>query len=75
MVTFQCLIGIGENLRKSPNRYLTLKQLTDILAEYSGSFHNNTIKNYLQVLVKHGYIKSVVINGAPMWEVLQKDEK
>jgi Fe2+ or Zn2+ uptake regulation protein len=75
MVTYKQILLMGEALRKSPSRHLTLKQITDVLVETSGSFHGDTIKSYLKVLVKQGYIKSVAVDGAPMWEILQKEEK
>jgi len=74
MVTFRGIILMGEMLRKNPNRYLSLKQITDLLVDNSGSFHSKTIRNYLVVLQKHGYIKSVAVNGAPMWQILQRGE-
>jgi len=75
MVTYKQILLMGEALRKNPNRFLTLAQITGLLVEYSCSFHGDTITGYLKVLVKQGYIKSVAVAGVPMWEILQKGEK
>jgi Fe2+ or Zn2+ uptake regulation protein len=75
MVTFRGILLMGEMLRKNPNRYLSLKQLTDLLVDNSGSFHSKTIRNYLIILEKHGFIRSVAVDGVPMWEILQSGEK
>jgi Fe2+ or Zn2+ uptake regulation protein len=74
MVTFSDIMLMGDMLRKNPNRYLSLKQITDLLVDNSGSFHSKTIRNYLVILQKYGYIRSVAVNGAPMWQILQKGE-
>ena len=75
MVTFRDIILMGEMLRKNPNRYLSLKQISDLLVDNSGSFHSKTIRGYLMVLQKHGYIRSVAVDGIPLWEILQMDGK
>ena len=75
MVTFKDIMLMGEMLRKNPNRYLSLKQLSDLLVDNSGSFHSKTIKGYMVVLQRYGYIRSVAVNGVPMWEILQKGMK
>jgi cystathionine beta-lyase family protein involved in aluminum resistance len=72
MTTFKGILAMGEALRKIGKQYLTLNELTGLLQSYSGSFRNDTIKNYMVVLQSHGYIKSVTVNGAPMWEILKK---
>lgn len=74
MVTYRDILLMGEMLRKNPNRYLSLKQITDLLVDNSGSFHSKTIRNYLVILQKHGYIKSVSVDGVAMWEILQKGD-
>lgn len=71
MVNHQEILMLGELLRKNQNRYLTLKQVQDLLIDNSNSFHKQTIRRYMEVLVQHGYIKSVVISGVPMWEILK----
>ncbi len=71
MVTHRGILFIGECLRKNPNKYLTLKQLKDLLVDNSNSFHDRTIRKYMQILTKNGYIKSVVINEIPMFEILR----
>jgi len=74
MVSHRDILLMGECLRKNPSRYLTLRQLRDLLVDNSNSFHDRTIRHYMEVLVQYGYIKSVALNGVPMWEILQRKE-
>lgn len=74
MVTYQEILRMGEFLRKNEKRYLTLKEVQDLLIDNSGSFGDKTIRNYMEVLVKNRYIKSVAIEGRPMWEILKRKE-
>lgn len=70
MVTYKEILMMGELLRKNDSKYLTLKEVQDLLIGNSGSFGIATIQNYMRILVKNGYLKSVAVNGKPMWEIL-----
>lgn len=75
MVSYHEIIQMGEFLRKNESKYLTLKEVQDLLIDNSGSFGKATIQNYMRILVKTGYIKSVSVDGKPMWMILQREEK
>jgi hydrogenase maturation factor HypF (carbamoyltransferase family) len=75
MVQFKGILIMGEMLRKSPKKHITLKELKDLLVDTSGSFHERTIRKYMETLQKEKYIKDVSIDGVPMFEILQEDEK
>ena len=68
MVKANTIIEIGERLRKSDIKELSTTQLSELLSKATGSMGKNTIKNYIQILKREGYIR---FNYEGYWEIVR----
>ena len=68
MVKSDVILEIGERLRKSDVKELSTTQLSELLSKATGSMGKNTIKNYIRILKREGYIR---FNYDGYWEVVR----
>jgi len=58
MVSLDIIIEVGKALRKSNQNSISIENLYMILERNTGSHTKNTLKGYIETLIRQEYIKS-----------------
>ena len=68
MVKANVIIEIGERLRKSDIKEIHPSTLLNLLTKATGSHRQETLRNYIQILKRNGYIR---FTSEGYWEVIR----
>jgi hypothetical protein len=75
MTTFYGIKNFGEKLRKSDHKYLALEDLRSMLMQSMNVHSAKTLRHYMEILEQWGYLKRVVVDGAPRFLIQRWDGK
>ena len=69
MVSYFALKDFGEKLRRSSHKHLALADLTSMLRQGMNVHTDKTIRHYLVTLEESGYLKRVLVDNCPRFEI------